>query len=97
MCLVTKWTTKNYEGWGLGNKSWRVQIKWNSVHVNGDSIAYINMFVVEHIPKENEKNIGCKIWNENITTNFFRIQTYDSQAYNTFALDLLILCSKATV
>ena len=42
--------------------------------MNTNKILYFDNFGVEHIPKEIKKFIG----NENIITNIYRIQAYDS-------------------
>ena len=43
--------------------------------VDNNNVTYFNSFWVEHIPKEIKAFINN---NENITTNIFRIQAYDS-------------------
>ena len=43
-------------------------------YVNTKNVTYFDSFGVEHIPKEIRKFSG----NKNITTNIYRIQTYDS-------------------
>ena len=47
---------------------------WIALYVNAKSVTYFESFGVEHIPKEIKKFIG----NNNIITNIYRIQTYDS-------------------
>ena len=42
--------------------------------MNGENVTYFDSSGVEHIQKEIKKFIG----NKNITTNIYRIQTYDS-------------------
>ena len=44
-----------------------------TLYVNVDNVTYFDNFGVEHTPKEVSKFIG----NKNITTNIYRIQTYD--------------------
>ena len=44
-----------------------------TLYVNADNVTYFDNFGVEHTPKEVSKFIG----NKNITTNIYRIQTYD--------------------
>ena len=44
-----------------------------TLYMKGDNVAYFDSFGVEDIPKEIKKFTG----NKNITTNIFRIQTYD--------------------
>ena len=46
---------------------------WIALYVNTKTVTYFDSFGVEHIPKEIKK-----FSNENITTNIFRIQAYDS-------------------
>ena len=47
---------------------------WIALYVNAKSVTYFESFGVEHIPKEIKKFIG----NNNIITNIYRIQAYDS-------------------
>ena len=47
---------------------------WIVLYVNDNNLTYFDTFGVEHIPKEIKKSIG----NENITTNIYRIQAYNS-------------------
>ena len=47
---------------------------WIVLYVNDNNLTYFDTFGVEHIPKEIKKNIG----HENITTNIYRIQAYNS-------------------
>ena len=61
------------------------------MHANDKSVAYIDSFGVEHIPKEIKRFISSN----NIITNTLRIQAYDSFYVDTFPLYLLVLCSKA--
>ena len=42
--------------------------------MNAKNITFFDSFRVEHIPKEVKKFIG----NENVTTNIYSIQAYDS-------------------
>ena len=44
------------------------------MYVQNDDVIYFDSFGVEHIPKE----IRTFISNQNIKTNIFRIQAYDS-------------------
>ena len=55
------------------------------MYVNGDIMTYFDSFGVEHIPKEIKKFIG----NKNITTNFFRIQAYDSVMWGHFFIGFI--------
>ena len=45
-----------------------------ALYVNAKNVTYFDGFGVEDIPEEIRKLIG----NENITTNIYRIQRYDS-------------------
>ena len=45
-----------------------------ALYVNTKNVTYFDGFGVENIPEEIRKLIG----NENITTNIYRIQRYDS-------------------
>ena len=56
--------------------------------MNNNDVTYFDSFGAEHITKE----IKTFINNENIKTNIFRIQAYDSVMCGYFVLDLLILC-----
>ena len=47
---------------------------WVALYVQNNDVTYFYSFGVEHIPKE----IKTFIDNENIKTNIFRIQAYDS-------------------
>ena len=44
-----------------------------ALYVNGNNIIYFDSFGVKHIPKKIKNVKG----NKNITTNIYRIQTYD--------------------
>ena len=47
---------------------------WVSLFVKANKVIYFDSFGIEHIPKEINKFIG----NNNIESDIFRIQTYDS-------------------
>ena len=47
---------------------------WVALDVQNNNVTYFDSFGVEHMPKE----IRTFISNKNITTNVFRLQTYDS-------------------
>ena len=47
---------------------------WIALHVNAENVTYFDCFGVEHIPKEIKKFIR----NDNIITNIYRIQVFDS-------------------
>ena len=50
-----------------------------------NNVTYSDSFGVEHIPKEIKKRIR----NENIKTDIFRIQAYDSRIYRYFCIGLI--------
>ena len=51
---------------------------WVALYVKNNVVTYFDSFGVEHIPKEIIKFINRPSKNENIKTNIFRIQAYDS-------------------
>ena len=53
---------------------------WIPLYTNTENVTYFDSFEVEHTPKENVK------------TNIYRIQAYDSIMHGYFLLDLLISC-----
>ena len=66
---------------------------WIALYVNCSNVTYFDSFGVEYIPKEIKKFRD----NKNITTDFYRIQEYDSimsgyKSIGLLVLDLLILC-----
>ena len=50
-----------------------IGIHWIALYVNAGNVTYFDSFGIEHIPKEIRKFIR----NKNITTNIYRIETYD--------------------
>ena len=52
---------------------------------------YFESFGIEYILKE----ILKMIVNKSVTTNIYRIQANNSMIFDTFILDLLLLCWKA--
>ena len=50
---------------------------WIALYVQNNDVPYFDSFGVEHIPKENNKNIK---------TNIFRMQAYDSIMYGYFCI-----------
>ena len=70
-----------------------IEARWIALYVNNNSnnnnnnnnVTYFDSFAVEHIPKEIKKFIG----NKNITTNIYRIQTYDSIMYGYFCIGFI--------
>ena len=55
------------------------------MYVHNDNVTYFDSFGVEHIPKE----IKTFIINKNITTNVFRIQTYDAIMCGYFCIGFI--------
>ena len=55
------------------------------MYVHNNDFTYFDSFGVEHIPKE----IKAFINNKNITTNVFRIQTYDSIMSGYFCIGFI--------
>ena len=47
---------------------------WIALYVNNDAVTYFDSFGVKHIPKEIKSLTG----ESTVSTNIFRIQTYDS-------------------
>ena len=66
---------------------------WVALHVLSNDVTYFDSFGVEHIPKKTKAFIG----NENIKTNSFRIQAYDSIKCGYFFIGFIdfILAGKA--
>ena len=55
------------------------------MYVQNDDVIYFDSFGVEHIPKE----IRTFISNQNIKTNIFRIQAYDSIMCGYFCIGFI--------
>ena len=55
------------------------------MYVQNDDVIYFDSFGVEHIPKE----IRTFISNQNIKTNVFRIQAYDSIMCGYFGIGFI--------
>ena len=51
-----------------------IQTHWSAFYVNDSNATFFDRFAVEHIPREIKKLIE----NENIITNIYRAQAYDS-------------------
>ena len=62
---------------------------WVSLFVKTKYTVYFDSFGVEHIPKEISKFIRNEI-----KSNMFRIQVYDSIMCGYFCIELLIICLK---
>ena len=58
---------------------------WIALYVNNTTVTYFDSFGVEHIAKEIKKIIN----NQNIITNIFRIQAYDSVMYGYFCIGFI--------
>ena len=58
---------------------------WIVLYVNSKTVTYFDSFGIEHIPKEVKKFIG----NENIITNIYRIQNYDSVMFGYFCIGFI--------
>ena len=58
---------------------------WIVLYVNSKTVTYFDSFGIEHIPKEVKKFIG----NENIITNIYRIQNYDSVMCGYFCIGFI--------
>ena len=53
--------------------------------MNAENVTYFDSFGVEHTPKEIKKFIG----NNNIITNIYRIQAYDSIMFGYFCIGFI--------
>ena len=60
------------------------------MYLNAGNVTYFDCFGVDHIPKEIRKLIG----NENIITNIYRIQAYDSIMCGYFCIGFIDLMLK---
>ena len=58
---------------------------WVALYVKNNDITYFHSFGVEHIPKE----IKAFLKNQNIKTNIFRIQAYDSIMCEYFCIGFI--------
>ena len=58
---------------------------WVSLFVKARKVIYFDSFGIEHIPKEINKFIG----NNNIESNIFRMQAYDSIMCGYFCLEFI--------
>ena len=73
--------------------------QWVALFVKSKYTVYFDSFDVEHIPKEINKFIRSKelssaVGNNDIKSNIFRIQAYDSIMCGYFGIELLIICSR---
>ena len=57
---------------------------WIALYVNAKNLTYFDSFGVEHIPKEIRKLIG-----NNIITNIYKIQVYDSIMCGYFCIGFI--------
>ena len=72
---------------------------WVALFVKPKYTVYFDRFGIEHIPKEinkctRSKELGHAVGNNDIKSNIFRIQAYDSIMSGYFAQNLLIICSR---
>ena len=58
---------------------------WIALHLNAKNVIYFDSFGIQHIPKEIRKFIE----NKNITTNIYRIQSYDSIMFGYFCIGFI--------
>ena len=58
---------------------------WIVLYVNNKTVTYFDSFGIEHIPNKVKKFIG----NENIITNIYRIQNYDSVMCGYFCIGFI--------
>ena len=73
--------------------------QWVALFVKSKYTVYFDSFGIEHIPKEINKFIRSKelssaVGNNDIESNIFRIQAYDSIMCGYFCIELLIICSR---
>ena len=61
-----------------------IETHWIALYVQNNDVTYFDSFGVEYIPKEIKVFIGI----ENIKTNIFRIQAYDSIMCGYFCIEL---------
>ena len=61
-----------------------IETHWIALYVQNNDVTYFDSFGVEYIPKEIKVFIGI----ENIKTNIFRIQAYDSIMCGYFCIGL---------
>ena len=61
-----------------------IETHWIPLYVQNNDVTYSDSFGVEYIPKEIKVFIGI----ENIKTNIFRIQAYDSIMCGYFCIGL---------
>ena len=60
---------------------------WVSLFVKANRVIYFDSFAIEHIPKEINKFINNN--NNNIESNMFRIQAYDSIMCGYFCIEFI--------
>ena len=61
-----------------------IRTHWIALYVNAKNLTYFDSFGVEHIPKEIRKLIG-----NNIITNIYKIQVYDSIMCGYFCIGFI--------
>ena len=65
---------------------------WVALYVHNDDVTYFDSFGVEHIPKEIKKFIdrpSSSASQNNIKTNIFRIQAYESIMCGYFCIEFI--------
>ena len=67
------------------NEYSNIGIYWVALYIQNNDVTYLDSFGVEHIPKK----IKTFICNQNIKTNIFRIQAYDSIMYGYFCIGFI--------
>ena len=66
---------------------------WISLFVKANKVIYFDSFVIEHIPKEINKFIN----NNNIESNIFRMQSYDSIMCGYFCIEFISYMLKGKI
>ena len=63
----------------------RIGFPYKVIPYKANKVIYFDSFGIEHIPKEINKSIG----NNNIESNIFRIQAYDSIMCGYFCIEFI--------
>ena len=63
-----------------------IETHWVALYVSNNDVTYFDIFGVEHIPKEIKAFIDASL---SITTNIFRIQSYDSIMCGYFCIGFI--------
>ena len=88
LCLVQiqeNTDQKKLRIWTLFTQCVSTGTHWIALYVNDNNVTYFDSLQVDHTPKEIRKFIG----NKNITTNIYRIQTYDSIICGYFCIGFI--------